>query len=305
MSTPDEIWGDAELRHLRAFITVADAHSFSRAAERLGLTQPRVSQQIQQLEHAIGVELLLRFGRRVTLTPSGRHFYDHAVEVLRKMDLACRAVTNFQGEEQGHLRVGVVPICNVTFMPLILKHFHIHHPGFTIAVEEVSALDMERDIEMGRLDIGVGFLPHASPTLRYQKLLKEKFALLVREDHRLADKERVPMSSLHNLELVLLPAHYFMRHMIDQIILRHHVRPRVVFEINSAPTIIRTVAESGVATLMPPSSVRMGFGSRLKSIELVGQQPFLELGIMKPPGGRANAPIEVFCKIALEVIQKL
>ena len=270
MGKLDERWGDAELRHLRTFIAVAEAQSFSRAAERLESTQPGVSQHIQQLERILGVGLIARLGRRITLTPAGRQFYGEAAEVLRRMELACQSLAGPLGEERGNLRVGVVPICNTSLMPLILKHFHVQHPGFTINVNEVSALDIERDIEMGRLDVGVGFLPHASPTLRYQKLLKEKFSLLVRHDHPLAEHGRIPMSSLQRMEMALLPRSFFMRHLIDKIIIQHRLRPRIVFEINSIPTLIATVAQSGLATLMLPFSLRMGLGSSLKSIELVG-----------------------------------
>jgi len=306
MTTTRHSFGQVELRDLRAFVAVAETGSVSRAAEQIGLTQSRVSQQLKALEGSLGVELFARVGRRVVLTSAGRAFQVQAVDVLHRMDAACRSTAGLDaagvGGVTGHLRVGVVPACNTHFMPTILGRFVARHPGCTLHVQEVSARDIERQVESGQLDVGVGFLPKASPSLRYQRLLREKFALVVRRDHPLAKRRHVPFADLHELAMVLLPGRFYMRQEIDQALATHKVRPRVVVELDSLPAILLTVQESGLGTLLPPFVVPASDTQELACIALHGRQPFVDVGWMAPKGGHADALVERFAAVAAEVI---
>jgi LysR family transcriptional regulator, cyn operon transcriptional activator len=295
---------DVELRHLRAFTEVARSSNVSRAAETIGLTQSRVSQQLKELETALDTALFTRVGRRLALTPAGRLFLDHATEVLGSLDVAMRAVGDIPEGEHSHIRVGVVPACNTMFIPAVLGLLHERHPGYTVSVEEGSANDLERETEAGRLDVAVGFLPHASRSLRYRRVLRERFALILRADHPLAKRAILPIGSLQAVELALLPGRFFMRQMIDQILARHRVRPRVQFEVSSLPAIIRTVQEGGIGTILPPFVVPPSEEPSLVTVPLAGRQPAMEIGIMQAPGGGRNAPVERFVELAIEVIER-
>jgi LysR family cyn operon transcriptional activator len=290
----------AELRHIRAFVAVARSGNVSRAADQIGLTQPRVSQQLQELEEALGCALFARVGRRLTLTPAGRRFYGHAEEVLAKLDVATRAAALAPAGDDEHLRVGVVPACGARFIPAILGVLAQRHPQLTVYVDEVSADDIERELEAGRLDLGLGFLPHGSPSLDYQRLLSEKFRLVVRSDHALAHRRKVPMSALERLALAVLPGRYYMRHLIDQMTARNRVRLQIRFELSSVPSILRTVQEGDLATLLPPFAVPPS--PELVDIELVGEQPLVEVGLMTAPVQGRNPPVERFGAAATEVI---
>jgi DNA-binding transcriptional LysR family regulator len=293
-----------ELRHLRAFVEVARSSNVSRAAEKIGLTQSRVSQQLKELEVALDTALFTRVGRRLALTPAGRLFCDHAIEVLGKLDVAVRAAADVAEGEHSHLRVGVVPACNTLFMPAALGLLRARQPGYTVSVEEGSANDLERELEAGRLDVAMGFLPHGSRSLRYRRVLRERFALIVRRDDPLATRSALPMAELENLELVLLPGRYFMRQMIERILLRHRVRPRIQFEISSVPAIIRTVQEGGIGTLLPPFVVSPTEAPNLVAVRLQGTQPALQVGIMQAAGGGRNVPVERFVEVAIEVMER-
>lgn len=302
MGTANHPFGQIELRDLRAFVAVAETGSISLAGKQISLTQSRVSQQIKGLERALGVELLSRVGRRVVLTPAGRVLHEHAIGVLQRLDAACKAVTGRNGSDGGNLRVGVVPACNTAFMPAILARFYTRYPSCSLTVEEISARLIERDLEGGKLDVGIGFLPHASPSLRYQRLLREKFAVVVPPGHPLSRLKRVPVSALHELPLVLLPDQYFMRQMIDQVLVRHRVKPRIAMEISSLPTIVHTVRAAGLCTLLPPFVVPSADASHLSCIELDCRQPFIEVGWMAPKGGERGALVEQLAAVAAEVI---
>jgi LysR family cyn operon transcriptional activator len=293
-----------ELRHLRAFVEVTRTGNVSRAAEQVGLTQSRVSQQLKELERALDAALFTRVGRRLVLTPAGRLFHDRALEALSKFELAVRALGDTSTGERSHFRIGVVPSCNTMFMPAILGSLHAQYPGYTAAVEEGSADDLERDIEAGRLDVGLAFLRRSSPSLRYRRAISEKFTLVLRRDHRYAARRRVAMSVLNEVELALLPPRYFMRQRIEEVFVHHQVRPRIGFEISSLPAIIRTVHESGLGTLLPRFVIPPTEASNLAIVELEGRQPSLEIGLISPTGGGRNAPVERFMEVAIDVIQR-
>ena len=107
-----------EIRHLRYFLAVAEAASFSRAADRLGISQPSVSQQMRDLETALRVVLFQRRGKRILLTPRGLIFQEHARAILRQLENFLQELNTEPGQLRGTLRLGVIPILNVPFEQL-------------------------------------------------------------------------------------------------------------------------------------------------------------------------------------------
>ncbi|MEP7072496.1 MAG: LysR family transcriptional regulator, partial [Verrucomicrobiota bacterium] len=159
-----------EIRHLRYFLAVAEAGSFSRAANRLGTSQPNVSQQMRDLEAALRISLFQRKGRRIFLTATGLIFQERARAILRQIENVLEEVSTEPGQMRGALHLGVVPILNVALMPQLLGMFAENHPGISLDVEEISSTEIETALEEGRMDVGLGFLTRHSPNLRYERL---------------------------------------------------------------------------------------------------------------------------------------
>jgi LysR family transcriptional regulator, cyn operon transcriptional activator len=292
-----------DLRHLRACLHVARTGSASRAAGEMHLTQSRVSQLLKELEEGLGVALFTRISKRLTPTPAGRKFIDGAASFVERLDIALREAADASDEERSHLRLGVVPACNGHFMPEILGRLHARYPGYTVSVQEGSANDLEREIEAGRLDAGLGFLPHSSPSLRYTSLLKERFSLIVGRKHALSRRAPVRSKDLQGVELALLPARYYMRQLIEQFLTRNRIRSRIVVEIDSLPALIRTVHETGMATLLPPFVMAPNESNTLVAIPLEGRQLSVEVGIMHPPSVGRNSAVDRFMVLAKQVVR--
>ena len=108
-----------DIRHLRYFLAVAEAGSFSRAADRLGISQPSVSQQMRDLEAALRVPLFQRRGKRILLTPRGLIFQEHARALLHQIENLLHELNGEPGELRGALRLGVIPVLNVPLVPLL------------------------------------------------------------------------------------------------------------------------------------------------------------------------------------------
>src|SRR6266516_5955762 len=124
-----------ELRHLRYFLAVAEVGSFSRGADRLGISQPTLSQQMRDLEASLRVSLFQRRGKRILLTSTGIIFQEHARAILRQVENFLQELSSEPGQLRGALHLGVVPILNVAMVPHLLGPFAAAHPGITLTVE--------------------------------------------------------------------------------------------------------------------------------------------------------------------------
>src|SRR2546430_7039331 len=202
-----------DIRHLRYFLAVAEAGNFSRAADRLGISQPSVSQQMRDLEAGLRVPLFQRRGKRILLTPRGLIFQEHARAVLHQLENFLHELNTEPGQLRGALHLGVVPVLNVPLVPDLLGLFTVDHPAISVIVEEISSTEIETALEEGRMDVGLGFLTRHSPNLRYERLCTDEFALIVSESHPWWNRRVIHFSELHQQRLLQLPDSFVMRRM--------------------------------------------------------------------------------------------
>lgn len=294
-----------EIRHLRYFLAVAEAGSFSRAADRLGISQPSVSQQMRDLEIGLRVSLFQRRGKRILLTSSGLVFQEHARAILRQIENFLQEVSSETGQMRGNLHLGVIPVLNVPLVPHLLGLFAKKHPGISLTVEEISSTEIETALEEGRMDVGLGFLTRHSPNLRYERLCTDEFALIVPANHAWAKRRGVEFSELHQQRLLQLPDTFVMRRMTDEICRQHQVRPRTVAEINAIETLLRALDTLESATLMPKIALRGREGLKLKAIPLRGKLQPLDIGLLRLSDSGNNTIVSAFTAIAKAAVPKL
>jgi len=294
-----------EFRHLRYFLAVAEAGSFSRAADRLGISQPSVSQQMRDLEANLRVALFQRRGKRILLTPRGLIFQEHARVILRQLENFLQELNSEPGQLRGALHLGVVPVLNVPLVPHLMGLFTADHPGISVIIEEISSTEIETALEEGRMDVGLGFLTRHSPNLRYECLCKDQFALIVSEKHPWARRRMLPFAELHQQRVLQLSDTFVMRRMIDEICLKHQVRPRTIAEINAIETLLRSLAPLRAAALMPKIALRGREGLKLKAIPLRGKDLGLEIGLLRLSGSAANSAVAAFTSLVKRVVPKL
>jgi LysR family cyn operon transcriptional activator len=294
-----------EIRHLRYFLAVAEAGSFSRAADRLGISQPAISQQMRDLEAGLRVSLLQRRGKRILVTPAGLIFQERARVLLRELENLLQELGSEPGQLRGALHLGVVPILNMALVPHLLGLFVAAHPGITLTVEEISSTEIETALEEGRMDVGLGFLTRHSPNLRYERLCTDEFALIVSETHPWSNRRVIRFSELHQQRLLQLPDSFVMRRMTDEISRNHHVRPRTVAEINAIGTLLCSLGPLEAAALMPKIALRGKEGLKLKAIRLQGKNLALEIGLLRLKDSATNSAVGSFTRLAKAVVPKM
>src|ERR1700755_3394581 len=294
-----------DIRHLRYFLAVAEAGSFSRAADRLGISQPSVSQQMRDLEADLRVPLFQRRGKRILLTPRGLIFQEHARSLLHQLESSLQELNSEPGELRGALRLGVIPALNVPLVPQLLGAFVTDHPAISITVEEISSTEIETALEEGRMDVGLGFLTRHSPNLRYERLCTDEFALVVAQNHPWSKRRVIHFSQLHQQRLLQLPDTFVMRRMTDEICRRHQVRPHVIAEINAIDTLLRSLGPSQAAALMPKIALRGRENLNLKAVRLRGRNLGLDIGLLRLSDSAANTAVAAFTSLAKATVPNL
>src|SRR3954451_21920197 len=165
--------GRMELRHLRYFVAVAEELHFRRAAERLHMSQPPLSQQIRNLEADVGATLLVRNQRRVELTAAGRAYLARARDILAAVEDAAREARRVQRGEVGRLDVGFVGSAMYTVVPELLRAFRTRFPDGGLHLRELGTPERLRRLAAGRLDMGCLRPPGGGPGLSIETVLRE------------------------------------------------------------------------------------------------------------------------------------
>lgn len=148
-----------ELRHLRYFVALADTLNFTRAAERVHVTQSTLSHQIRQLEDEVGRPLFERIGRRVLLTDAGETFVGYAAKALREVDQGLGELLRAPDDLAGEVRIGTTGTFNVGFVPECMAIFLQRHPTVRLVVDELAADAIAQRLVEDTLDIGIAYQP--------------------------------------------------------------------------------------------------------------------------------------------------
>jgi DNA-binding transcriptional LysR family regulator len=194
-----------ELRRLRYFVAVAEELHFRRAAARLHLAQPALSQQVRKLELELGVDLLHRNKRSVALTQAGAIFLEEARRVLRYADEAARTARDAGNGAAGRLRVGHLADAVPAALPRAIASFAKRHPAVEVCPETVLSRRAIEDVRAGRLDIAVIGLPAPTSDLRVVRAGTEGTIAALSGRHPLSGLASIPLELLADERLVVLP----------------------------------------------------------------------------------------------------
>jgi DNA-binding transcriptional LysR family regulator len=193
------------LRHLRYFVAVAEELHFGRAAERLHMAQPPLSQRIRGLERELGVELFTRSSRRVALTPSGRALLPEARALLASADELRARMEQVRDGTFGRLRAALPPDLAASVLAEVLRTFRGACPGVSLELSEASSADQSRALKQGALDVGVVLHPVTDPELATGPVVQKPLGVLVQADGDLAQRPELDLGDLCERTLVLFP----------------------------------------------------------------------------------------------------
>jgi len=271
-----------ELRHLRYFIAVAEELHFGRAALRLNISQPPLSQQIQILEHEIGARLFARTNRSVQLTAAGQQFLQDARLVLQQVDQAADKAARLHRGDEGEIRIGFTSSAPfITVVSDALFTFRQRFPAVHIQMQEINTRQQLAPLGDGRLDLGVMRNTLLPETLDHQLLLREPMYALVHRAHRLAGRPQIALSDLAQEPFVFFDPQVgtALYGEILGLLGRYNIQPNIAQEVGEAMTIIGLVS-TGLGVSILPASFRRVRLSDVVWIPLVEQDARSEVWLV-------------------------
>jgi len=280
-----------ELRHLRYFLAVAEELHFHRAAARLHISQPPLSQQIRALERELGVTLLERNRRRVALTAAGESFRDDARMILAAVDRASERARNVARGALGTLSIGFVGSAMFSpTLPDILREFRAGHPEVELSLRELPTVAQMNAIAGGELDLGVIRGPIAGtdvdPQLELMTIQREQLVAALPADHPLAGRRRLRAEQLRGETFVILhrreaPGLFAG---LASVMREAGGVPDDVLEVAEMQTIISLVA-GGFGVSLVPASVGLIDRAGVAFRPIAGPMPTIELALAWRTGG--------------------
>lgn len=293
-----------ELRHLRYFVALADCLSFTRAADRVHVTQSTLSHQIRQLEEQVGQPLFERIGKRVVTTEAGQLFLAYATRALKEVDAGIAMLRPTADDLTGQVRVGATHTFNIGLIPECVALFLARHPTVKICVEELPADDIGVKLRSGDLDIGIAYRPSGPTDLSFEPLYNEEMVLVVAATHPLAGRRRIRMVELHQQPLVLLPPRFTTRTMLDECFAACGAEPSVVAEMSTVAPMIGLVLRAPVGTIVSANAVPPELPG-LRTVPIESPTPIRTPGLLWRAQGTKAAALQAFAVIVRKTALQL
>ncbi|SNY70130.1 LysR family transcriptional regulator [Enterobacter sp. CC120223-11] len=272
-----------ELRHLRYFVAVAEELHFGRAAARLNISQPPLSQQIQILEQQIGARLFARTNRSVSLTAAGKQFLTDSRQILIQVDEAAARATRLHHGETGELRIGFTS--SAPFIQAVsdtLSRFRRQYPDVHLQTRESNTREQIAPLSEGALDLGLMRKTQLPDTLEWQVILREPLLAMVPRDHGLAQREAVTLAELAQEPLVFFDPHVGTG-LYDDILglLRPFGTPVITQEVGEAMTIIGLVS-AGLGVSILPASFKKVQLNEMRWLPIADEEAVSEMWLVWP-----------------------
>lgn len=294
-----------ELRQLRYLVTIAEEENYTRAAERLYVSQPALSQQIQKLEQEVGTQLLERGNRRIQLTAAGEIMVNHAQRVFHELESATVALNDLQGLKRGSLTIGTVQTVNEYLLPYVIAQFTLAHPSIQISVEQCSSDEIENGLESGRFQVGIGFVPAISNDIETELLFEEDLVLITHHSHPLARFDSIPLRQLHEIEMMQFPQGFCTRRLWEKYSNEIGITSRIIVEMNTIDSILAAVAHAKFATVLPRLAYKNFADDDLRMIPITDPTPKRGIGILWRKNGYRCVTSTAFASILHQTVNQL
>ncbi len=264
-----------------AFLAVAETGSFSRAAERLHLTQPAISKRIATLEQQLSARLFDRIGRTVRLTEAGRALKPRAELILNTLNDTQRALGNLSSTIKGRLSLATSHHIGLHRLPPILRRFTKAYPGVVLDIEFLDSEVAYEKVLHGDLELAVITLaPQVEPPLIATHLWNDELEFVAAPEHPLADLPQVSLQQLASFPAVLPGAHTFTRKVVSRVFEQHDLIPDVSMNTNYMET-IKMLVSIGLAWSVLPRTM---IDSQVRILEVPNITLMRELGCIHHSG---------------------
>jgi DNA-binding transcriptional LysR family regulator len=206
-----------DVRQLEYFHEVGKVSHISRAAERVGITQPTLSRAIERLEHEIGAPLIERAGRSIQLTSYGKALWKHIDRALESIEAGRREVADMTGEERGTVALGFLWALGERLVPELVRGFTVQHPAVRFRFVQNNGVELERQLMAGDINFAMLAGPIAQKQLEWQSVAVQQLVLVVPPGHRFAHRRTIRLAEAAHETFVLFPPGHALRAFTDDL----------------------------------------------------------------------------------------
>ncbi|MGZ4230218.1 MAG: LysR family transcriptional regulator [Solirubrobacteraceae bacterium] len=291
-----------DLRQLRYLVALADERHFTRAAEREHIAQPALSQQIRRLEEEVGVALVERTTRKVSITEAGELLVARARRILSELSAAQAELEALRGILTGHVSVGAMHTMGPVDVSLALAIFHQRHPGVELTVLEQSSEELAEMLRDDVLDLAYLSVTERieSHGLGLHQLVSEELVVILPRSHPLAQQSGVRMSELAGEQFISYREGSRLRELLNRAAREADFDPQVMLESNESRRIRRLVARGmGVAIL--PRSDTEGSGAEVAVVNLDKPALTRDITLAWRQGRRQPPAVAEFIELSREL----
>jgi LysR family cyn operon transcriptional activator len=285
-----------ELRHLRYFVTLAEYLSFTRAAERVHITQSTLSHQIRQLEDELGQALFERIGKKVVTTEAGELFLGYAQRALKEVDHGIALLRSGGTELTGEVRIAATHTFNIGLIPECVAVFLARHPTVLVRVDELPAEAIVERLHSGQLDLGIAYRPSDPSGLWFEPLYNEEMVLAVSPAHPFAGRKRIRMVELHQQPLVLLPRYFATRTLLEDSFKASGAEPLVVAEMSTVAPMLGLVSRTKIGAIVARNAAAPTM-TGIEMIPIESPTPIRTPGILWRLDAPRSAAVQSFAVI--------
>ena len=273
-----------DLNNLLAFRAVAELSNFRRAAEAVHISQPAFSRRIDKLEQALGVRLLDRTTRRVSLTAVGREFARKVETLLDDLDHTLLGIRGVAATRMGEVTIACVPSTVYYFLSQVIRRYRESYPKVRIKLFDAGANEVLAAVSRGEADFGLNFMGSQEPDIEFKPLLEERFVAACRRDHPLAKKRRVSWAELAPYDFITVGKTSGNRLLLDQALAGVPGRPQSLYETQHVTAQLGLVeAGLGVAAV-PAMAMPAADHPLLVSVPLVDPIVTRKVGLIRRKG---------------------
>lgn len=290
-----------EIQQLRYVIALAHERHFQRAAERVHITQPTLSQQIQKLEKELGAPLFERSNRQVRLTEAGERFLPHATNVLATLEKAQTDIKGTVGRPAGRVILGAIPTIGPYILPDVVKRLRRKAPDISIEIHDLTTSLLLQHMREGRIHIGLLSLPIDDRGLATRLIGKEPFYLAVERHHPLAHKRRISVSDLSDKKLLILQEGHCFRNQSLDYCKRVADGTDVVFQGSSLSSVMRMAAAGEGVTFVPKMAASKREHPDLNFLKFQNPEPTRDVGLV----WRLTTPLSSAQNFLIDVIDEI
>jgi LysR family hydrogen peroxide-inducible transcriptional activator len=252
---------DLKLKDLRYLVAVADTRHFGRAAERSFVSQPTLSAQLKKLEDYLGVQLVERAPKRVSLTAAGEEIVERARRILEAGDEIVELAKGHRDPLAGRLKIALLPTIGPYLLPNVAARLRKQLPRLELMLYEYQTDPMLEKLHSGEIDVGILALPVQADGLDSYELYKEPFTVALPSNHRLASRQSIKLEDLSSETLLLLEDGHCLRDQALDICSSTGMHERQDFRATSLETLRQMVAAGVGITLLPELAGRGAYGN--------------------------------------------